>query len=131
MGTESNTEINHEAGRAKIPVQRFVMPGNFIEAMKNHTDLNPWFWLSYGEKCYAFAVVAAFQVDEKAPMPKYGTKLDPHESKNRIWIGENGTEMMIDEEITSIEQQNGDTICSFIAAAHAHFLGHIMESLSA
>lgn len=100
-----------------------------IDAMVSYTDLNPWYWLAYGEKCYAFAVVAAYQVDEKDPAPKYGTELKPHESKDRIWIGENGTEMMIDEWIAEIEQQNGDTICGFIAAAHAYFLGETMDSL--
>jgi len=30
-----------------------------IESMKNHTDLNPWYWISCGEKCYEFAVVEA------------------------------------------------------------------------
>jgi len=100
-----------------------------IEAMKNHTDLNPWYWISYGEKCYAFAVVEAITEKEGNKIPKPGTELQPDEEDVKIWIGENGTRMIIESEIASVEQQNGDTICQFIAAAHAHFLGDIITEL--
>ncbi|MAE81258.1 MAG: hypothetical protein CMB80_00875 [Flammeovirgaceae bacterium] len=93
-----------------------------IEEMRNHTDLWPWYWLSYGEKYYAFATVSAFPCRESDPYPRPGTELKPHETKDNIWVGENGTEMIIDDWITNIEQQNGDVICRFIALAHWHLL---------
>jgi hypothetical protein len=97
------------------------------EDMMNHTELNPWYWISYGEKCYAFAVVAAFPLIESDPYPTFGTQLSPDENDTKVWIGDNGTKMLIDETIANIEQQNGDTICKFIAAAHAHFMGKTMQ----
>lgn len=91
------------------------------DELENHTDGWNWYWLSYGEKCYAFAVVTAFPVDESddAKMPPAGGRLEPHESKEQVWVGENGTEMLIDDWLCSIEQQSGDTICRFIAGAFA------------
>lgn len=91
-----------------------------IQEMVNHTDLWPWYWIAYGEKCYAFAVVEAYQKNEGNPMPKPGSQLEMNEDGN--WCGENGIEMIIEGEIANIESQNGDSICSFIAGAHAHFL---------
>lgn len=83
------------------------------------TDGWNWYWLSYGEKCYAFAVVTAFPLEDDAVDPPAGTRLDPHPTKERVWIGVNGTEMLVDDQIASIEQQNGDVICQFIAQAFA------------
>ncbi len=100
-----------------------------IKAMENHTDLNPWYWISYGEKCYAFAVIEAITKNSGDKIPKPGTQLQPDEDDMKVWIGENGTEMLIEEWIVEIERQNGDTICQFIAAAHAHFLGKIIIEL--
>jgi hypothetical protein len=91
----------------------------FVE-MQNHTDGHNWYWLSYGEKCYAFAVVAAFPFDEDVPYPPAGSYLTPHDEKERLWVAEDGTEMMVDENIAAIERQNGDVICKFIAQAYAH-----------
>ena len=101
----------------------------YVKKIIRQTDLYPWFWLSYGEKCYAFAVVSAFQVDSKLPMPKYGSELEPHEEQPGVWVGENGTEMMVDQWIAEVEEQNGAAICSFIAAAHAYFLGAEMDAV--
>ena len=95
-----------------------------IKDMRNHTDLWPWYWMSYGEKCYAFATVEAYPVNEGDPVPKPGTELSMNSDGQ--WIGENDTEMIIESEIASIESQNGDVICRFIAAAHAHFLSEYM-----
>ena len=96
-----------------------------IEDMKKHTDLWPWYWRSVGEKCYAFDVVEAYPLHELAPIPEPGSQLvlDEDEHGDLIWVGENGTHMIIENYIAEIEQQNGDTICSFIAAAHAHLIG--------
>lgn len=91
-----------------------------IQGMINHTDCWPWYWIAYGEKCYAFAVVEAYQKNEKDTLPEPGSQLELNENSN--WCGDNGTEMIIEYEIANIERQNGDTICSFIAISHAHFL---------
>lgn len=88
-----------------------------------HTDGNPWYWLSYGEKDYAFACVSAITLNNDVPIPKGGTRLMPHPSKPNIWLAENGTEMIVDESIAAIERQNGDTICQFIAIAHTVLIG--------
>jgi len=98
----------------------------FIEAMCNQTDLLPWYWYSYGEKCYAFATVEAFPVNEGDEYPKPGTQLQPHETDSNLWIGENGVSMFIESEIANIESQNGDTICSFIAMAHAQLMAEYL-----
>jgi hypothetical protein len=90
----------------------------FVE-MENHTDGHSWYWLSYGEKCYAFAVAAAFPFNEQDEYPPAGTYLTPHETDEQLWVAENGVEMMTDESIASIERQNGDVICKFIAQAYA------------
>jgi len=92
----------------------------FIKDMENHTDCWPWYWLSYGEKCYAFAVVEAFPVKEYDPFPTPGSKLEMDIDGN--WVAEDHIEMIINSKIAEIEQQNGDTICKFIAAAHAHLM---------
>ena len=46
-----------------------------IADMHRHTDCWPWYWLSYGEKCYAFATVCALPADDGGDVPKPGTKL--------------------------------------------------------
>ena len=99
-----------------------------INKMVNHTDLNPWYWLADGEKGYSFATVSAFPLKEGDPAPEPGSQLIYGDDGD--WAGENGTAMMIDEIIAEIESQNGDVICSFIAAAHAHFLGKYIEQLT-
>ena len=94
-----------------------------IEDMANHTDCWPWYWLSYGEKCYAFAVVEAYPVDEHATFPKPGSQLIQDLDGN--WCGVEGStsEMIIDSTIAEIEEQRGDTVCKFIASAHANLMG--------
>lgn len=90
----------------------------FRELM-NHTDGWNWYWLSYGEKCYAFATVTAFPVKDGVQSPPSGGRLEPHESKERVWVAEDGTEMYVDDWIANVEKQNGDVICRFIACAYA------------
>jgi len=91
-----------------------------IEGIKNHTDLWPWYWLSYGEKCYAYAVVEAVQLNEDHELPRPGSMLDiDMEIDTENYVGENGTPMIIMSYITTIEQQNGGDICKFIAESHA------------
>jgi len=96
-----------------------------IKEMCNHTDLYPWYWLSYGEKCYAFAVVEAFPAKNDSEYPQPGSELRPavlDQENPKLWVGENGVNMIIETWISNIEQQNGDTVCSFIASAHALLL---------
>jgi hypothetical protein len=100
-----------------------------IKDMKDHTDLYPWYWLSYGEKCYAFAVVAAYPLKEGDKYPRPGTELEYTDDDN-VCIGENEVLMLIDSEITYIERQEGQTICQFIAAAHAELLGDQIKEIS-
>jgi len=99
-----------------------------IEDMKNYTDLNPWYWRSIGEKEYAFDVVKAFPLRECDAIPKPGSQLYIDEDKdgNIIWVGENGTPMLIDGYIAESESQNGCVVCRFIAGCHAHFLKYEM-----
>lgn len=87
--------------------------------LEQSTDGWDWYWLSYGEKCYAFATVTAFPLNEDECAPPAGTMLSQHPEDPQVWVGENGTEMLIDQWIANIEQQNGDVICSFIAQAFA------------
>ena len=87
--------------------------------LMSHTDGWPWYWLGYGEKCYCFATVSAFPLDENAQAPQAGTRLEQHETKENVWVGINGVEMLIDDHIAGSEQQCGDVICWFIAAAWA------------
>jgi hypothetical protein len=96
-----------------------------IEDMKKFTDLNPWYWRSVGEKCYAFDVVEAITLHEFDSYPEPGSQLflDEDEQGNLIWIGENGTHMLIVSYIACVEEQNGNTICNFIAKAHAKLIG--------
>lgn len=100
---------------------------DIISAMVNNTDLIPWYWLSYGEKCYAFATVEAYPEHETDPFPEPGTELEMDEGGN--WVGNNGINMIIESEIASIERQNGQVICEFIARTHDYFLrDYITES---
>lgn len=47
--------------------------------------------------------------------------IDEDEYGNIIWVGENGTPMLIDGYIAESESQNGSVVCRFIAGCHAHF----------
>ena len=96
------------------------MKKEMIEEMKCHTDLYPWYWYSYGDGEYAFSVVEAWPVDENVDYPEPGTELEM--DKNGNWCGRDGQVMFIEREISNQEHQNGDTICKFIAMAHAHFM---------
>lgn len=87
--------------------------------LQNHTDGWNWYWLSYGEKCYAFACVTAFPLNEGVSLPPAGTRLELHQDKENVWVAEDGTEMLVDDQIANVERQNGDVICRFLAAAYA------------
>ena len=89
--------------------------------LENRTDGWNWYWLSYGEKCYAFAVVTAFPLEESddEAMPPAGTVLVPDMDQERVYVGVNGTKMLIDDWLVNVERQNGDAICKFIAGAFA------------
>jgi hypothetical protein len=115
-----NTEpkTNDEASGLVEP----VVMRRLVEDMNSYTDCMPWYWIAYGDKCYAFAVVEAIQMNEDDPLPTPGTKLEMHPELDKQWIGENGTLMFINSFIADIEDQNGGTVCHFIAASHAHFM---------
>jgi hypothetical protein len=87
--------------------------------LQTRSDGWNWYWLSYGEKCYAFACVTAFPLNEGASMPPAGTKLELHPTKDNCYVAEDGTEMLVDEQVASVERQNGDIVCQFIAQAYA------------
>lgn len=76
----------------------------------------PWYWISYGEKCYAYATVAAFPErddDEDKLVP--ACELVPHQTKDRVWVASDGTPMLVEDEIASNERQSGRAVCGFIA----------------
>ena len=98
------------------------MDTEIIQNMINNTDMNNWYWLSYGEKCYAFAVVSAYPVEDNVPCPQGGGELTPHFEKEYVWLTECGVEMYVDEFIAERESQNGNTICRFIAQAYTEIL---------
>lgn len=104
----------------------------YIQGLINYTDLYPWYWASTGEKCYSFSVVEAFPLKEGDEIPEPGTELeyapDGHDQLN-VWVGTNGTRMLINRDIANIEEQNGDTVCAFIAAAHAYFMGETIKNI--
>lgn len=89
------------------------------KSMSNYTDGHNWYWLSYGEKCYAFAVVSAFPEDENKPYPPSGGRLKYRDADDGSWVAEDGTQMVVDEWLASVEKQSGGVICAFIAQAYA------------
>lgn len=99
------------------------------EEMQCQTDGWNWYWMSYGEKCYAFATVTAFLVADEGQLPPSGTRLEMGD-REREWIAEDGSRMIIDEQIAAIEQQNGDVICKFIALAYANAQERFGDSLT-
>jgi len=105
-------------------------PANGIEKlvsdMKNYTDCNPWYWVSYGEKCYGFGVVEAYPYEESEAYPAPGTQLIYNDDGN--WEGDNGVEMTVNSWIATFESQNGDIVSHFIAAAHAHHMGDVLTA---
>ena len=103
---------------AAIPEELKALKAAVCE-IRQYTDLWPWYWLSYGEKCYAFATVEAFPENDADEFPKPGSELVADPDNGRLWIGENGTRMIVESHVAEIERQNGDTICKFIAMAHA------------
>jgi len=98
-----------------------------IQGMIKHTDLFPWYWISYGEKCYAFEVVEAFPANENDRYPKPGTQLY-YNDECKVQ-DEDGVEMMVNKSITTIEEQCGDVVCKFIAEAHTYLLGKEISKL--
>ncbi len=76
----------------------------------------PWAWLSYGEKCYAYAVVTATQ-DERHHYEQVGGLLVSDGSSEFGMTDERGREVMVDENICESERQEGRANCQFIAHA--------------
>lgn len=90
-----------------------------LAAMKRRCEAatkGPWAWLSYGEKCYAFAVVTATQ-DEKHHYEQVGGLLVSGGSSEFCLTDERGREVMVDENICESERQEGRANCQFIAHA--------------
>jgi len=128
-GVREQLKADLEEAKAALSPPTGKMLVEAIQRMKQHTDGNPWYWLSYGDKCYAFATVEAYPEIEGESFPTPGTKLEPHDTDVGRWVGENGTAMIIDGCIAEIETQNGDVICSFIAKAHAFLLADWLAAL--
>ena len=80
------------------------MDKKIIKGIINHTDLWPWYWLSYGEKCYAFATVQAFPLREEDEYPEPGSELIQCDDSDGSdgWMGKNGTPMLIESWIATI-----------------------------
>jgi hypothetical protein len=97
-----------------------IVSDKIYQSILNHTDLWNWYWLSYGEKCYAFAVVSAYPVDSNIKSPDGGQELFPHSEKENVWTTKDNIEMYVDEFIVTREEQNGDTICMFIAEVYTN-----------
>ena len=91
----------------------------YWDELKRRTDGHNWYWLSYGETCYAFAVVTAFPIEKDGASPPAGGRLDRSMDEARVWLSEDGTRMLTDDWIANVEQQNGDCVCKFIAQAFA------------
>ena len=91
-----------------------------FEEMNRNLDGWNWYWLSYGEKCYAFAVVTAYPLDDDGPSAPAGCRLEPHPDKQKVWVGPAGEEMEVDQWLMEVEEQSGDNICEFVALAYAH-----------
>lgn len=83
--------------------------------LRRHTDCWPWYWLSYGEKCYAFAVVSAIRAEKGDRWAQPGTELTETENG---FVGENGEEMIVMDWVLTCEMQAGDDICRFVALSH-------------
>ena len=88
-----------------------------IDDMKNYTDGWPWYWFSYGQGEYMFATVEAYPEKDGDPFPEPGSQLT-FDDESRL-VDSNGTVMVVESNIAVVERQNGDTICEFIAKAHA------------
>jgi len=102
---------------------------DIIERMKTETDNYPWYWYSYGEKCYGFAVVSAIPADSKfdrLAKEESGTKLKQIPGSDK-WFTDSGIEMCIVDGIAQIENQQGDIICQFIAEAYAELIARKVE----
>lgn len=104
---------------------------NIIQDMQDYTDMFPWYWYSYGEKCYAFAVVSAVAKNEEedelaereagCQLLNYNPKSDEPAEWDK-WFTPSGIEMCIMDGIVNNEDQNGSIICKFVAEAHAELV---------
>lgn len=123
---QSSTRPREQRDEALAEAERLSRSDETFRRLWNDlssgTDGNNWYWLEYGEKCYAYAVVSAItenERDEKRTPPP-GTKLEPTESGGWVWKGLAGVRMVSDENITFIERQDGGVICRFIAGSFAY-----------
>lgn len=98
-----------------------------IDELEKFTDLHPWYWVADGEKEYFFAVVSAFPLNDGEPYPEPGGMLVPHEEIEHAWMAEDGRAMIMHEQIAEQNNQSGDSVCKFIALAHATFMRKKME----
>ena len=79
-----------------------------LERLEKAATPGPWAWISYGEKCYAFAVVTAFTDDDR----QVGGYVNPGDP-----LDENEANPVVVDHICSSEDQSGGVDMPFIAAA--------------
>lgn len=113
-----------------------VMTPSLVKAtndMLDRVDFDRWYWYSYGEKCYAFAVDCCIPEDDDVSEER------TPEAGSRLWFDENGKlvgenaagetiRMMLYEGIMTAERQNGDAICKFVAESHAAMTAAVRSS---
>lgn len=93
-----------------------------VKDLITYTDNYPWYWYSYGEKCYAYAVVAAIaQNEDEEPdaLKEAGDELNLVSGK---LFTQTGIEMCVMDHIANIESQQGYEFCKFLALAHTFLI---------
>lgn len=130
------TETTQPTENAKAPEQPIVTSPSLIKAARElfrKSDFDRWYWYSYGEKCYAFAVDCCVPKDENVSEERTPA------GGSRLWfdgdgelVGKNDAgeiiPMMLYEGIMTAERQNGDAVCRFIAEAHEAMMAMVRSS---
>lgn len=107
--------------RLSVPVTEKLAKA--LSDLQNLTDCFCWYWYSYGEKSYGFAVVSAITArqEDEDRAPANGSELRFNEDRDLIGTGTDGSEvpMVSIDSIATIECADGGPVCRFIAAAYA------------
>lgn len=116
---------NNDTQQSAVPKQQIVMTPDLeraIERMKTEVDSVPWYWFSFGEKCYAFGLSMCVAKDEADDhrVPRGGSRLWYDEDSDLAGRNEAGetVKMYEYESLLTVERQEGDAICEFLAVAH-------------
>jgi hypothetical protein len=86
-----------------------------VAELDSDSDCQTWAWFSYGEKCYAYAVVQAVPLDEDDDTPVVG-RLEPHPEDAMVWVDESGRKCITLEPVFNAEHQNGGIECEVAVA---------------